>query len=317
MAKRILNTYLGKVQKLSNNPREITDGAFTKLVESLMRKDAEGNDDIELLMANRLVVWMVPTELPGDRKDWPWEGQEGKLVMLSGNQRYDALVEMGYEKIPDRWVTPAKYSDGRWWSPEHAERAILLFNSPEGVSGETDYERLVRKFNEECLRAVGMDFARTPLEFQERTAEKVEDEVEQGEHGEQDQELTDFINRRENSRGLVEEMLDMGFYTVTVFETHDQKMEYLKFIQEKFGLEANRDVFLNGFKVAAALGKKIEYSGLKFPTSKPSAILQEMAYDGTEEGWEKDSGIKPEGAELSEETEGDAMEDVGGMDGVL
>ena len=317
MAKRILTTYLGKVHKLSNNPREITDGAFTKLVESLMRKDSEGNDDIELLMANRLVVWMVPSELPEERKDWPWEGQEGKLVMLSGNQRYDALVEMGYEKIPDRWVTPAKYADGRWWSPEHAERAILLFNSPEGVSGETDYEKLVRKFNEECLRAVGMDFAQTPMEFQERTAEAVEDEVEQGEHGEQDQELTDFIKRREDSRGLVEEMLDMGFYTVTVFETHDQKMEYLKFIQEKFGVAANRDVFFNGFQLAAALGKKIEYSGLKFPASKPSAVLQEMAYDGTAEGWEKRDGELPLGTEPEEETDEEKMDDGSGIDGVM
>ena len=317
MAKRILTTYLGKVHKLSNNPREISDGAFTMLCESLMRKDSEGNDDIELLAANRLVVWLVPNELPEGRTDWPWEGQEGKLVMLSGNQRYDALVEMGYEKIPDRWVMAGKYADGRWWSLEHAERAILLFNSPEGVSGETDYEKLVRKFNEECLRAVGMDFAQTPMEYQERTAEQTEDEVEQGEHGEQDQKLTDFIKRREDSRGLVEEMLDMGFYTVTVFETHAQKMEYLEYIQEKFGIEANRDVFLNGFRMAEAIGKKIEYSGLKFPESKPSAVLQEMAYDGTEEGWERNSGEKPEGVAPEDETEEEKMDDGSGIDGVI
>ena len=304
MAKRILTTYLGKVHKLSNNPREISDGAFTKLVESLMRKDSEGNDDIELLMANRLVVWKVPDEEPEGREEWPWEGQEGKLVMLSGNQRYDALVEMGYEQIPDRWVMPAKYADGRWWSPEHAERAILLFNSPEGVSGETDYEKLVKKFNEECLRCVGMDFARAPLEFQERVSAGVEDEVEQGENGEQDQELTDFIKRREDSRGQMAEMMDLGFYTVTVFETHEQKMEYLKYIHERFGVSANRDVFINGFEMADALGKKIEYSGLKFPVPKPNAVLQEMAYDGSEEGWEKDSGAKPEG----EDGEGEEYE---------
>lgn len=317
MAKRTLTTYLGKVHKLSNNPREISNGAFTMLCESLLRKDAEGNGDIEMLRANPLVVWMVPMELPEGRSDWPWEGQEGKLVVLSGNQRYDALVEMGYEKIPDEWLAAGKYADGKWWSPEHAERFILLANSPEGVSGETDYEKLVRKFNEECLRAVGMDFARTPLEFQESASEKVEDEVEQGEHGEQDQELTDFIKRREDSRGMCEEMLDMGFYTVTVFETHAQKMEYLGFIREKYGVEANRDVFINGFQMAGALGKKIEYSGLKFPTSRPSAALQEMAMDGTEEGWERDSGTKPEGTGADEEEDEGKLEDGSGLDGVL
>ena len=317
MGSKILTTYLGKVHKLSNNPREISDGAFTKLCESLLRKDEQGNPDIELLSANRLVLWRVPDELPEDRRDWPWEGQEGKLVMLSGNQRYDALVQMGYDKIPDKWIAVGKYEDGKWWSCEHAERFILLANSPEGVSGETDYEKLVKKFNEECLRAVGMDFARTPLEFQTRTAEQTEDEVEQGEHGEQDQELTDFIKRREDSRGNMEEMFDIGFYTVTVFETHAQKMEYLQYLQEKYGIEANRDVFINGFQMAEALGKKIEYSGLKFPESKPSAALQEMAMDGTEEGWEQNSGDKPEGTEGEEEEAAEKIEGLSGVDGVI
>lgn len=317
MAGKVLTTYLGKAQKLSNNPREITEGAFTMLCESLLRKDAKGNADIEMLRANPLVVWKVPDSLPGDRKDWPWEGQEGKLVVLSGNQRYDALVEMGYDRIPDEWLAVGKYASGEWWTAEHAERFILLANSPEGVSGETDYEKLVKKFNEECLRAVGMDFARTPLEFQTRTAERTEDEVETGEHGEQDQELTDFIKRREDSRGLVEEMLDMGFYTVTVFETHDQKMEYLEFIREKYGVEANRDVFINGFQMAGALGKKIEYSGLKFPESKPSAALQEMAMDGTSAGWEKGSGERPEGTAAEDEADEEKMDDGSGIDGVM
>ena len=305
MARRTLTTYLGKLHKLSNNPRTISDGSFTMLMESLLRKDGEGKGDIEMLRANPIVVWMVPPELPEERADWPWEGQEGELVVLSGNQRYDALVEMGYEKIPDEWIAAGKYSDGKWWSPEHAERFILLANSPEGVSGETDYDKLVRKFDEECLRAVGMDFARTPMDFQEKMSKPVEDEVEEGEHGEMDQELHDFIQRRENSRGNVEEMFDVGFYTVTVFETYDQKMEYLAFLKEKYGLDANRDVFLNGFKVAEALGKKIEYSGLKFPEMKPVRAMQEMAMDGTEAGWEKDGNVTEEGSEMSDSDEPD------------
>ena len=92
MARRTLTTYLGKLHKLSNNPRKISDGAFTMLMESMLRKDEMGYADIEMLMANPIVVWMVPSELPEGRDDWPWEGQEGQLVVLSGNQRYDALV---------------------------------------------------------------------------------------------------------------------------------------------------------------------------------------------------------------------------------
>lgn len=311
MARRTLTTYLGKLHKLSNNPRKISDGAFTMLMESMLRKDEMGYADIEMLMANPIVVWMVPSELPEGRDDWPWEGQEGQLVVLSGNQRYDALVEMGYERIPDKWLAAGKYSDGKWWSAEHAERFILLANSPEGVSGETDYDKLVKKFDEEVLRQVGMDFAQTPMDFQERMSKPVEEEVEEGEHGEMDQELHDFIQRRENSRGNMDEMFDVGFYTVTVFETYEQKMEYLKFLQEKYGLEANRDVFLNGFKVAEALGKKIEYSGLKFPEMRPVKALQEMAMDGTAEGWEKDGGITEEGSEMTDSDEPDDDYDQG------
>ena len=315
MARRTLNTYLGKLHKLSQNPRLITDGSFTLLMESLMRKDESGNCDIEMLRANPITVWMVPSELPKDRENWPWEGQEGKLVVLSGNQRYDALVEMGYEKIPDEWIAVGKYKNGEWWSPEHAERFILLANSPEGVSGETDYIKLVSKFNEECLKACGIDFAQTPMEFQEKMSKPVEEEVEEGEHGEMDQDLHDFIKRREDSRGNLDEMMDYGFYTVTVFETHAQKMEYLNFIKEKYGVEANRDVFFNGFELAEKLGKKIEYSGVKFPKSKPSAALQEMAMDGTEDGWEV-GGEVPEGMSEEEEESDEKIED-GSLDGVI
>lgn len=316
MARRILSTYLGKLHKLSNNPRTISDGSFTMLCESMLGQDEKGNKNVELLGLNNIIVWMVPSELPEGRDDWPWEGQEGKLVILSGNQRYDALVEMAYERIPDEWIKPAKYANGEWISPEHAEKVILLMNNPEGVSGETDYDKLVAKFNAECLKAVGMDFAQTPIDFQEKMAEPVEDEVEQGEHGEEDQELKDFKKRREDSRGNLEEILDMGFYDVVVWETHDQKMLFNEFLKEKFGVEANRDIFINGFRLSEALGKKIEYSGLKFPDGKPSKALQEMAMDGTEFGWETNGGEMPEGTEPDEEEEG-KVEDGSGIDGVI
>lgn len=316
MSRRILTTYLGKLHKLSNNPRTISDGAFTMLCESMLGQDEKGNKNVELLGLNNIIVWMVPSELPKGRDDWPWEGQEGKLVILSGNQRYDALVEMAYERIPDEWIKPAKYANGEWISPEHAEKVILLMNNPEGVSGETDYDKLVEKFNAECLKAVGMDFAQTPLDFQEKMSEPVEDEVEQGEHGEEDQELKDFKKRREDSRGNLEEILDMGFYDVVIWETHDQKMLFNEFLKEKYGVDANRDIFINGFRLSEALGKKIEYSGLKFPDSKPSKSLQEMAMDGSDFGWETNSGEMPEGTEADEEEDG-KVEDGSGIDGVI
>lgn len=319
--KKVLQTYMGRVHKLAHNPNVMSDGAFTRLMESLLWKEnpddpEDKHSGLDFLAAKNFIIWMVPEELPKGRV-WPFEGQEGKMVMLGGNWRYEALLQLGYDRIPDEWVKVAKYSDGKWWTPAAAERFILIDNSPEGISGENNFDELIKRFDEECMRAVGIDFAGAPIEWAVEKSESTEDKVEQGEHGEQDQKLSDFIKRREDSRGNLEEMLDMGFYTVTVFETHDQKMEYLQYLREKYGVEANREVFVNGFQMAAALGKKIEYSGLKFPESKPSAALQEMAMDGTREGWEASGGDLPEAATAEEEADSEKMDDGSGIDGVI
>lgn len=294
---KTLDSRFGKVYRLSHNPRQISDGAYTLLVESLSR----GND-IDFLTAKKLVVWEVPKELPKGRR-WPFDGQEGKMVMLGGNQRYLALQDMGYERIPDDWVIAGKHPDGSWWSSEEAERFILLDNNPEGVSGETDYASLVENFNRECLRLAGMDFSQMPLDYQEECEEEVEDEAEGSEHGEKDEELTAFIQRRETSRGNLEEILDVGFYVNVIWETHEQKIKFLDFIRDKHGIDADREVFVNGFALAKAMGLEIPYSGLKFPTQKPEKSLQGLALDGTSEGWEKidvDSDV-PEGEDESDD----------------
>ena len=317
--KKILQTYMGRVYKLAHNPNVMSDGAFTRLMESLMWKEnpddpEDKHSGLDFLAAKNFVIWMVPEELPEGRS-WPFEGQEGKMVMLGGNWRYEALLRLGYDRIPDEWVKVAKYGDGKWWTPAAAERFIIIDNSPEGISGENDFDILIKRFDEECMRAVGIDYAAAPLDWAEKQAESVEDEVERGEHGEEDQKLKDFKQRREDSRGNLEEILDMGFYMVVPFETHAQKMEFLEYLREKYGLEANRDVFMSGFALAEALGKHIEFSGLKFPDAKPNAALQEMAYDGTGEGWEKGSENRPEGEEPSDDEK--KVEDGSGIDGII
>lgn len=292
---RLLDSRVGKIYRLENNPRSISDGAYTLLVESLSRAN-----DIDFLAVKKMVVWRVPEDLGKERK-WPFSGQEGKMVMLGGNQRYLALQELGYEKIPDEWIIEGKHPDGSWWTPAEAERFILLDNNPEGVSGETDYDMLVEAFNRECMHLVGIDFSQLPLDYAKEDEPAIEDEVESDEHGEKDEKLQGFIQRREDSRGMLNEILDMGFYAVVLFETHDQKMRFLNHLKAACRIEANRDVFINGFKLADALGVKIPYSGLKFPTPKPEKSLQELAMDGSKEGWEVRTGDEPEGEEVSDD----------------
>ena len=299
----LLDSRYGKIHRLTNNPRTISDGSYTRLCESLNR----GND-IDFLMVRGLVVWKVPSDLTQtvseEGKKSPFCGQEGKYVILGGNQRYRALQELGYTRVPDEWLKDAKHPDGSWWTAEEAERFVLLDNNPEGIAGETDYDKLIEQFNAECLKVVGMDFAKASEEFQEEMAKDTDTEVEDGEHGEKDEKLTDFIDRREKSRGAVEEMTEVGFYFVPCFETHDQKMKFLAFLKEKFGIEADREVFVNGFDLAEAMGCTIEKSGLSFPDSKPEKSLQELAYDGTKEGWEtRGDGDVPVGTDETDEVE--------------
>lgn len=308
---KLLDSRYGKIHRLTNNPRTISDGAYTQLCESLNR----GND-IDFLMVRGLVVWKVPEDLTqrmaADGKKSPFCGQEGKYVILGGNQRYRALQELGYERIPDEWLKDAKHPDGSWWTADEAERFVLLDNNPEGIAGETDYDKLVEQFNAECLKIVGIDFAKADEEFQNEMAKDVETEVEEGVHGEKDQKLQEFIERRESSRGAVDEMTEVGFYLVPVFETHDQKMKFLGFLNERFGIEADRETFVNGFELAKAMGCTIERSGLHFSDPKPEKALQELAMDGTKEGWEiaGEGGI-PEGTET---VEGEEESPLGGDD---
>jgi len=307
---KILNSRFGKVHRLANNPRQISDGAYTLLVESLSHEN-----DIDFLMVKKLVVWKVPGEL-SDSRHWPFEGQEGKMVMLGGNQRYAALQDLGYDKIPDDWIIEGKHPNGDWWTPEEAERFILLDNNPEGISGETDYQILIENFERECLRRVGMDFAQMPMEYATEDEPTVEAKVQEGEHGEEDQKLKDFKKRREDSRGMVDEILDVGFYIVPLWETHDQKMQFLNFIKAKFGIDAEREVFVNGFELAKAMGLEIPYSGLKFPSPKPEKPLQDLAMDGTAEGYEVRDGEVPAGEEIAED-EGEKMPDGSGSEEIM
>lgn len=321
MANKVMTSEYGSIYRLSSNPRNIQDDSYTRLVESLER-------DADFLMIRGIVVWRVPekVEEEGDgrpveegeeeaerkekggngsgRRD-PFAGQEGKLVVLGGNQRYRALQDLGYEKIPSEWIKMAKHPNGEWFTREEAERFVLLDNNPEGIAGESDYDTMIAKFNAEWMKVCGIDFAQTPLEFQEEQAKEVEDEVEEGEHGEGDEKLQEFIKDREASRDIVPEMTSTGFYLSLCFETTDQKMAFMEKIIMDYGVPITDDGrFAYGVALANAMGMEMKSEPLKFPEPKPEKALQEMAMDGTEEGYEEIGDI-PEGEEVSDDEEAD------------
>ena len=296
---KLLNSKYGKIHKLSNNPRRISDGQFTKLCESLGYEK-----DIDFLNLRGIVVWPVPEDMSRRNPDSVFAGQEGKMVILGGNQRYQALIAMGYDRLPDNWLVEAKHPDGEWFTPEEAERFVLKDNNPDGLSGENDYEKMIAKFNEDCLRAAGIDFSNFTVDKQEEMSKTPAEEAEQGEHGEDEPELQKFKERREKSRNLVPEMMDVGFYGVVVFETYQQKMEFVNYLLDH-DVDVNREVFINGFHLAKHLGLEIKHSGLHFPDPKPVRELQELALDGTDDGYEVNVGELEEGVEVDPDEEKD------------
>lgn len=319
MANKVMTSEFGSIYRLSSNPRNIQDDSYTRLVESLER-------DADFLMVRGIVVWRVPEKVDeegegrpveegeeeaerkakkGDGRRDPFAGQEGKLVVLGGNQRYRALQDLGYEKIPSEWIKMAKHPNGEWFTRDEAERFVLLDNNPEGIAGESDYDTMIAKFNAEWMKVCGIDFAQTPLEFQEEQSKEVEDEVEEGEHGEGDEKLQEFIRDREASRDIVPEMTSTGFYLSLCFETTEQKMAFMEKIIMDYGVPITDDGrFAYGVALANAIGMEMKSEPLKFPEPKPEKALQELAMDGTEDGYEEVGDI-PEGEDVSDDEEAD------------
>ena len=241
-----LKSRLGKVEVLASNPRSIRDNQFNALVESIRR-------DPEFLMARGVVVWKVPQDLgPDEGRKSPFRGQKGRLVVLGGNMRCMAFRALGFKELKDEWIVEAKDENGNWWEPEKAERFVLVDNSQPGNSGDNDYQKLLEGFEESILRDSGIDFSefevlmgQTPAipsadagDEDEDDDATVEDEVEQGPHGENSEELADFISEREKTRRNLKEIDEFGFYLVLVFESLAQKIEFV----QKAGLTGKKGV---------------------------------------------------------------------------
>lgn len=223
MAKTI-NSYLGRIHLLGNNPRTIRDSAFNALCESIER-------DPDFLLARGIVVWQVPevSAVAAGEKN-PFAGQEGKLVVLGGNQRTLALMALGKTELKKEWIIEAKNADGTWFSQSQAERFVLLDNNPEGISGEHDYEKMLESFSENAMRLSGIDFSAFNGMMEAKADENTktpEDDAEEGEHGEKNKDLKTFIEHREETRRNLKEIDDTGFYLLLVFESFEEKAEFI------------------------------------------------------------------------------------------
>ena len=140
-----------KLSHLKSNPknsRKITLAAMEKLKKSI-KKDPE-------FMTLRPIIYDTDLE----------------NLIIGGNQRHRACVELGYIEIPKNWAIPVK-----GLSKKKRERFILIDNSPDAISGDWDFNSLANFFDIEALTDFGLDKYLKNNEVDE-IIEKIENEEE-------------------------------------------------------------------------------------------------------------------------------------------
>lgn len=274
--KQTLQSKYGPIRLLKGNPRIITDEAFTGLKNSIER-------DGDFMALRPIIV------------------DEGGVV-IGGNQRFKALRDLGYDRIPDEWIKQATHEDGSPLTDEEKQRFILIDNSPEGISGTNDYAAMVEGFSLDLLRDVGIDLAKIELpeetreEFEGKAAEEIETESPIGEESET---LKDLHRKRDESKKKFEDMADFGFYAVLVFMSNDQRKAFGKWCADHDVRAKYSGMYVNGEDFAQAVKIKLpKDTGAAIRERLPNAVLESMTLDG---GRSPDDEVEPDDAEPDEE----------------
>ena len=114
---------LSEIKVNKSNPRIIKDDKFKKLIKSL--------EDFPKMMEFRPIV----------------VNDDG--MILGGNMRYRALLDLGYKEVPDNWVKKA--SD---LTDDEKRRFIIVDNLS---FGEHDWDALANEWDSEELEEWGLD----------------------------------------------------------------------------------------------------------------------------------------------------------------
>lgn len=245
---RYLDSRFGKIRPFKGNPRTISDAAFTKLCASIER-------DPEFMETRPIVI-------------------DENNEILGGNQRQFALLELGYEKVPDNWIRQVT-----GWPLEKKQRFVLIDNSPEGMAGEFDYDVMSDNFSSEVMAAAGIDFANLGEDIQFETGKTAEDKAETSDYGEKSDKLQQFKEHREKARESLDEMTDSSFYLCVIFQSTEQKRAFI----EKAQLVTDGELFASGLSLADKMGIALDQTEFKFPEAKRDQVLEGMAMENDQE----------------------------------
>ena len=133
----------GQMYGLPKNPRWIRDARFEALKKSI-------EDAPEMLALRELLVYPM-TDV---------EGHEDKYIIIGGNMRYRACLELGYQEVPCK-VIPLE-------TPVKKLREYVIKDNE--AFGQNDFDLLSGEWNDEELREFGME-----LDYIVPPSEDVED----------------------------------------------------------------------------------------------------------------------------------------------
>ena len=117
---------LSTLRPNDRNPRTIKSEAFLKLCESIKR-------DPQFMPLRPIVT-------------------DGDGCIIAGNQRYMACLHLGMTEVPDSWVIVAN-----GLTEEQRKRFVIIDNSPEGMTGDWDFDILSSDFELPDLEMLGFD----------------------------------------------------------------------------------------------------------------------------------------------------------------
>lgn len=168
-----------------DNPRIIKDVKFKKLVESITKFP-------KMMTLRPLIV-------------------DEKNIIFGGNQRYQALVDIGHESIPDEWVRKMVK-----FTPAEKREFMIKDNIS---SGDWEWEELQMDFKVDELVDWGMDpwnFGQIDYATEPETVEKNIEEMEKIKAA-----------RKKGAEGI-QSKTDTEKYLVIVFNSREEKQALLK-----------------------------------------------------------------------------------------
>lgn len=161
----LLENNSGQIEGLPQNPRFIKDERFNALVKSL-------KDDPEMLELREILVFPFGK----------------KFVIIGGNMRFRAAVELGFKELPCKVLSPD--------TPVEKLRAYTIKDNV--AFGQTDFDILANEWDTDELLDWGMEVWDTP-DYSEKNKEIDVDGL--------DKLLTLKLNFEESTYKMVKEKL--------------------------------------------------------------------------------------------------------------